>query len=90
VSELFEEVDAADSEAIGKLVDEDPFLVGEGRHHAGALHLDRLIDEDYEDNREKNGQRQIAQPESGGDNSSSPARRFFDFLVVHCLVTNAW
>src|ERR1700733_2642255 len=43
-------VNVTEMEAVNKLVDEDPLLIVERGHHAGALHLHRLVDEqDYED-----------------------------------------
>jgi len=48
--------------AINKFVDEDAFLVGEQRGHAGAFDFYRLIEEDDDDQRQANGDEQIARP----------------------------
>src|SRR5271166_2735133 len=42
-------------QTVNKLVDEDPLLVFQRRHHAGSLHLHRLVEENDEERR--NGQR---------------------------------
>jgi len=48
--------------AVNKFVDEDAFLVGEQRGHAGAFDFYRLIEEDYDDQRQADGDEQIARP----------------------------
>ena len=57
-------VDLRDAEAVGKLVDEDPFLIDQGGHHGCALDLDRLIEEEDDRDRDEYTQHQIAQEES--------------------------
>ena len=42
-------------ETIHKFVDEDALLVGEERRHAGAFDLDRLVQEDNDDEGEADG-----------------------------------
>ena len=48
--------------AIHKFVDEDAFLVGKQRSHAGAFDFYRLIEEDDDDQRQADGDEQIARP----------------------------
>src|SRR5580700_1096987 len=55
-------LDAADAEAVGELVDKDALLIAEGRHHAGALHFDGLIDKDDQNDGDQDRQCQIAYP----------------------------
>lgn len=38
-------LDVFNPKAVGKLVDENPFLITQSRHHGGAFHLDGLIQE---------------------------------------------
>src|SRR6185437_9052562 len=49
-------------EAINKFVDEDALLIGEQRSHARAFHFYRLIQESNDDEREADGDEQIARP----------------------------
>jgi hypothetical protein len=49
-------------EAIDKFVDEDALLVREQRGHAGALDLNRLIEEDNDDERKADGDEKVARP----------------------------
>ena len=55
-------LDAAEAEVVGELVDEDAFLIGQRRHHAGAFHFDRLVDEDNQDDRDQDREGQVAHP----------------------------
>ena len=52
----------ADAEAVSEFVNEYALLIKKGRHHAGALDFHGLIDENDQDDRDQNGQRQIAHP----------------------------
>jgi hypothetical protein len=49
-------------EAIDKLIDEDALLIGEQRGHAGAFDLYGLIEEHDDDQRQADGDEQIARP----------------------------
>src|SRR2546423_828715 len=49
-------------EAVDKIVDENAFLVGEQRRHAGAFDLHRLVQEDDDDQGQPNGNEQVAGP----------------------------
>src|SRR5262249_2600405 len=55
-------LDVSYPETVGKLIDEDPLLVGQGGHHARAFHFHRLVDEDNEDNGKQDRNGGIAQP----------------------------
>jgi hypothetical protein len=49
-------------EAVDKFVDEDAFLVGKQRRHAGAFHLYGLIEEHDDDQRQADGDEQVTGP----------------------------
>ena len=61
-------------QAIDKLVDEDPLLILERRHHACAFDLDRLIQEDDGESRNRKRDHQIAQPHRQQPRPSQPFR----------------
>ena len=52
-------------ELVHELVDEDAFLVGQLGGHAVAFHLDGLIDESNDAQRQRGGNQQIAHPNDG-------------------------
>src|SRR3981189_953399 len=49
--------------AIDKLVDEDPLLVFEAGHHAGAFNLHRLVEKDNDESLDGERDQQIARPD---------------------------
>src|SRR5580658_3426438 len=49
-------------EAINKLIDENPLLVGEQRSHAGTFHFYGLIEKNDDDKRQPNGDEKVARP----------------------------
>ena len=49
-------------EAVNEFVNEDAFLVGEQRRHAGAFDFYGLIEKDDDDKREADGDEQVARP----------------------------
>ena len=49
-------------QAIDKLVDEDPLLVSQRRHHAGTFNFHRLVNEDNNESRNRHRNEQITQP----------------------------
>ena len=49
-------------EAINELVDENAFLVGEQRRHAGAFDFDRLIKKDDDHQRQTDSDQEVARP----------------------------
>src|SRR5437868_4962097 len=51
-------------EAVDKFVDEDAFLVREQRRHAGAFDFYGLVEEDDDDERETDGDEQVARPDA--------------------------
>ena len=51
-------------EAVDKFVDEDALLVGEQRRHAGAFDFHGLVQEDDDDQREADGDEQVARPDT--------------------------
>jgi len=51
-------------EAVDKFVDENAFLVGEQRGHAGAFDFYRLVQEDDDYQRETDGDQQVARPDA--------------------------
>ena len=55
-------LDAAQAEARGELVDEDALLVGQRGHHAGSFHLDWLVDEHNQNDRDHHRKHQVAHP----------------------------
>ena len=50
--------------AIHKFVDEDALLVGKQGRHAGAFHLHRLIQKNDDDQRQADGDQQVASPDT--------------------------
>ena len=54
---------------VNELVDEDPFLIFQRRHHAGAFDLHRLIEEDDDEGGDCKRNHQITQPypDAGSD-----------------------
>src|SRR5258708_31894325 len=51
-------------EAVDKLIDENAFLVGEQRSHAGAFDFYRLVQEDDNDQRKTDGDQEVAGPDA--------------------------
>src|SRR6202040_16357 len=49
-------------EAIDKFVDEDPLLIAQKRSHAGSFHLHRLVKKNDDDQREAEGDGEVACP----------------------------
>src|SRR5271167_1152655 len=49
-------------EAINKLIDENPLLIGKERSHAGAFHFYGLIEENDDDKCQPNGDKEVARP----------------------------
>src|SRR5215469_15992403 len=49
---------------VDELIDEDALLIGEERGHAGAFDFYGLIEEDDDDQREANGDEQVASPDA--------------------------
>ena len=56
--------DVFDAKAVGKLVDEDPLLITQGRHHRCAFDLYGLIEEEDNRNGDEYAQHEVAQEES--------------------------
>src|ERR1700690_52698 len=48
--------------AINELINENSFLIGEQRRHAGALHLHRLVEKHNNDQRQTHRYSKIAHP----------------------------
>lgn len=53
-------LDVLNAKAVGKLVDENPFLITQGRHHGGAFHLDGLIQEEDDRYGDEDTQHKVA------------------------------
>src|SRR5215469_1184882 len=69
-------------QAIDELVNEDALLIFQGRHHAGALDLNRLIEEDDEERRHSQGDQDIAHP--ANQHGSSVAARWPTIRLDGC------
>ena len=54
-------VDRSYAQLVFVFVDEDALFVGQAGHHAGALHLHGLVDEDDQDYCQHHGNRHVAQ-----------------------------
>src|SRR5882724_4729441 len=50
--------------AVHKFIDEDAFLIGKERRHAGAFDFHRLIEKNDDDEGEPNGDEKIARPDA--------------------------
>src|SRR6202044_1920909 len=55
-------IDVAKMEAVDKLVDEDALLIVERGHHAGALHLHRLVDKQYDEDGQYTRDQHVPRP----------------------------
>jgi hypothetical protein len=72
-------LDVSQAEAVRELVDENPLLVGEARHHAGAFDFYRLVNENNRDYRDEDGEGQVADPGERIPDTGAQAR-FRQFL----------
>ncbi len=62
---------------IHKLVDEDSFLVFERRHHAGAFHFHRLIQENDDEGGDRQRDNKVTEPDA---KAGPDAQRFGQYL----------
>ena len=61
-------------ETVYKLIDEDPLMILQAGHHAGALHLHRLVEENNHHEGQKHCQDQVAEPIAGLKKATALAR----------------
>src|SRR5580658_9463808 len=63
-------------EPIDKFIDKDALLVGEQRSHAGTFDFYRLIEENNDDERQADGDKQIARPNTDFISQGMGCRRY--------------